>query len=126
MTPLLRLEPDKIAGDSTCIRNGGLAMNFRLIVTALVLSSGVAFAQSAELKNAHRAAVAAQSCELTLDSTKSSQLGDAVQRLEQKSGLAQGDLDSLFSEAQAAADADKATFCNDVEKLIDDVIASAE
>jgi hypothetical protein len=103
-------------------------MKFRLISAALFTTAATtsAFAQSAELKLAHKAAVSAQACDLNLDSAKSSQLGDAVQRLEQKSGLAQGDLDALFTEAQTAADADKDAFCKDAEKTIDQVIASAK
>jgi hypothetical protein len=106
----------------------GFIMNFRLIVSvcfALSLTAGAVFAQTAELKTAQKAAVAAQICELNLDSGKSSQLGDAVQRLEQKSGLAQGDLDASFTEAQTAAEADKAGFCGDAAKLVDDTIAAA-
>jgi hypothetical protein len=103
-------------------------MTFRLIAAALIVTAATtsAFAQSAELKMAHKAAVSAQACDLNLDSAKSSQLGDAVQRLEQKSGLAQGDLDALFTEAQTAADADKTTFCTDAEKTIDKVIAATK
>jgi hypothetical protein len=103
-------------------------MTFRLIAAAMffAVATTSAFAQSAELKMAHKAAVSAQACDLNLDSAKSSELGDAVQRLEQKSGLAQGDLDALFTEAQTAADADKAAFCTDAEKTIDKVIAAAK
>ena len=45
------------------------------------------------------------------------QLGDAVQRMEQRSGLAQGDLDALWSATQQAADADNAGFCAEAAGL---------
>ncbi len=110
------------------INQPGAPMNRIVVIAglALALTTSAAMAQSAELKLAHRAAVAAQACELNLDSAKSSQLGDAVQRLEQKSGLAQGDLDAQFTETQAAADTDKAGFCDGAAKAVDDVIAAAK
>jgi len=77
----------------------------------------------ADLVAAYKAGVAAVKCDLGLASDKSSQLGDAVQRIEQKSGLAQGDLDAQWSETEAAADADNAGFCADASALIDKVIA---
>jgi hypothetical protein len=106
----------------------GVSMKIRLVVAGLVLalSASATLAQSAELKLAHKAAVAAQACDLNLDSAKSSQLGDAVLRLEQKSGLAQSELDTLFAEAQAAADADKAAFCADAAKAVDSVLAATK
>jgi hypothetical protein len=87
-----------------------------------------AFAQSApaDLIAAYQAGVAAEKCNLGLDSSKSSQLGDAVQRVEQRSGLAQNDLDALWSKTQAAADADNAGFCAQAAAGVDGVIASAQ
>ncbi len=97
------------------------------IVVASLLTAGAVFAQSApaELVSAYKAGVAAAKCNLGLDSAKESQLGDAVQRIEQKSGLAQGDLDALWSETQAAVEADSAGFCAAATADIDKTIASA-
>ncbi len=94
------------------------------IALATVALSLPAAAQSApaDLVAAYKAGVAGQKCELGLDSDKSSQLGDAVARVEQKSGLAQGDLDALWSETEAAADADNAGFCAEAAALVDKVI----
>jgi hypothetical protein len=93
----------------------------------LVVLPIVALAQSApaELVAAYKAGVAAEKCSLDLASDKSSQLGDAVQRMEQRSGLAQGDLDALWSATQQAADADNAGFCAEAAGLVDGVIAGA-
>ena len=68
-------------------------MKIRLMfASAIVLAatSSVALAQSApaDLIAAYQAGVAAAKCNLGLDSGKSSQLGDAVQRIEQRSGSA--------------------------------------
>ena len=71
------------------------------------------------------AGVAAAKCNLGLDSAKESQLGDAVQRIEQKSGLAQDALDALWSETQAAYESDPAGFCAAATDDIDKSIASA-
>ena len=106
-------------------------MKIRLIfasVIALTATSSVVFAQSApaDLIAAYQAGVAAAKCDLGLDSGKSSQLGDAVQRIEQRSGLGQNDLDALWSKTQADADADNAGFCAQAAAGIDDVIASAQ
>jgi hypothetical protein len=106
-------------------------MKSRLIYFAVVvmtIGSGFAFAQSApaDLIAAYQAGVAAAKCNLGLDSGKSSQLGDAVQRIEQRSGLAQNDLDALWSKTQAEADADNAGFCSKAAAGIDGVIASAQ
>lgn len=92
-----------------------------LVTVALSLP---AFAQKApaDLVAAYKAGVAGQKCDLGLDSDKSSQLGDAVARVEQKSGLAQEDLDALWSETEAAADADNTGFCAEAAALIDKVI----
>jgi hypothetical protein len=102
-------------------------MNIKLfasILFASLLTAGAVFAQSAppQLVSAYRAGVAAAKCDLGLDSAKESQLGDAVQRAEQKSGLAQAELDTLWSDTQAAQGADPAGFCAaavaDIEKTI--------
>ena len=110
---------------------GALAMKSRLMFSAILvagLGSGFAFAQSApaDLIAAYKAGVAAAKCNLGLDSGKSSQLGDAVQRIEQRSGLAQNDLDALWTKTQGEADADNAGFCGSAAAGIDGVIASAQ
>jgi hypothetical protein len=101
-----------------------------MFASAIVLAatSSVALAQSApaDLIAAYQAGVAAAKCNLGLDSGKSSQLGDAVQRIEQRSGLGQNDLDALWSKTQADADADNAGFCAQAAAGIDSVIASAQ
>jgi hypothetical protein len=107
------------------------AMKIRLkFASAIVLAAASlpALAQSApaDLVAAYRAGVAAAKCNLGLDSGKSSQLGDAVQRIEQRSGLAQNDLDALWSKTQGDADADNAGFCASAAAGIDGVIASAQ
>jgi hypothetical protein len=91
-------------------------------IFALALSATSPFAQSADLVTAYKAGVAGAKCNLGLDSTKSSQLGDAVQRAEQRSGLAQGDLDALWSKTEAEADADNAGFCANAAAMIDSAI----
>jgi len=103
-------------------------MKFRLPLAAVMVSglASLAVAQSAELAAAYKAGVAAEKCGLNLDSARSSALGDAVQRIEQRSGLAQGDLDALWSKTQGDADADNAGFCADAGKLVDQVIAAAK
>ncbi len=110
---------------------GAVAMKTRLIISTLLavgLGSGTALAQSApaDLVAAYQAGVAAAKCNLGLDSGKSSQLGDAVQRIEQRSGLAQNDLDALWTKTQGDADADNAGFCSAAAAGIDGVIASAQ
>lgn len=104
-------------------------MNFRAM--ALVLTIGLAWAAPAFPQNApadliaaYKAGVAGQKCDLGLDSGKSSKLGDAVQRIEQRSGLAQGDLDALWSKTEADADADLAGFCAKAGALVDKTIAA--
>ena len=57
-----------------------------LFAAALTLGAVLAQAASAELVSAYQAGVAGKLCEPKLDSDKSSRLGDAVQRAEQKSG----------------------------------------
>jgi hypothetical protein len=97
---------------------------FLSFALATALTAGAVFAQSApaDLVSAYKAGVAGAKCDLALDAGKESQLGDGVQRAEQKSGLAQADLDALWSKTEGEADADKAGFCaaaaGDVEKLL--------
>jgi hypothetical protein len=67
-------------------------MTFRVYAVAGLICAGPcasAWAQTApaDLVAAYRAGVAAAKCDLALDSAKSSALGDAVQRIEQRSGL---------------------------------------
>lgn len=105
-------------------------MNLKLIASftlATALTAGAVFAQSApaDLVTAYKAGVAAAKCDLGLDPGKESQLGDAVQRIEQKSGLAQGDLDALWSSTQADQAADSAGFCGAGAAAIDKTIAAA-
>jgi hypothetical protein len=99
----------------------------KLAVIALFAASlslpALAQKAPADLVAAYKAGVAGQKCDLGLDSDKSSQLGDAVARAEQKSGLAQGDLDALWADTEAAADADLAGFCAAAGAIIDKVIA---
>jgi hypothetical protein len=105
-------------------------MNLKLVASfafATMLTAGAVFAQSApaDLVTAYKAGVAAAKCDLGIDPAKESQLGDAVQRIEQKSGLAQGDLDALWSDTQAAQAADAAGFCGAGADAIDKTIAAA-
>lgn len=104
-------------------------MNLRMMALALAVGvawAAPAFPQSApaDLIAAYRAGVAGQKCDLGLDSGKSSKLGDAVQRIEQRSGLAQGDLDALWSKTEADADADPAGFCAAAGALVDKTVAA--
>ena len=106
-------------------------MKFKVMfITAILIAatSLPAAAQSApaDLIAAYKAGVAAAKCNLGLDSNKSSQLGDAVQRIEQRSGLGQNDLDALWSKTQADADANNAGFCAQAAAGINGVIASAQ
>ena len=96
-----------------------------LFASALTIGAVVAHAASAELNDAYIAGVAGKVCTPKLDSGKSSALGDAVQRAEQKSGLAQGDLDALWKQTQEAARADDVAFCAKALPMIDPVIKSA-
>jgi hypothetical protein len=105
-------------------------MNIKLvaaIAVATLLTAGAVFAQSkpAELLLAYRAGVAAATCDLGLDPAKESEIGDAVQRIEQKSGLAQPELDALWAETQAAQGADSDGFCAAAAADIDKTIAAA-
>jgi hypothetical protein len=93
-----------------------------LALLALVMPAA-AQSPPADLVAAYKAGVAAVKCDLHLTSDKSSQLGDAVQKIEVRSGLAQPDLDALWTTTEAAADADKAGFCADAGKVVDKVIA---
>jgi hypothetical protein len=79
-----------------------------------------------DLVAAYRAGVAAAKCDLGLDSAKSSALGDAVQRIEQRSGLGQGELDALWTKTQDEAEADNAAYCAREANNIDGVISSAK
>jgi hypothetical protein len=106
-------------------------MNSRLIASILfasLLTAGAVFAQAAppELSMAYRAGVAAAKCNLGLDQATESQLGDAVQRLEQKSGLAQPELDALWSDTQSAQAADVEGFCAAAAKDVEKTIAAAK
>lgn len=105
-------------------------MNVKLIASltlATLLTAGAVLAQSAPaaLVSAYKAGVAAAKCDLGLDPAKESALGDAVQRVEQKSGLAQDQLDTLWNDTQAAHDADAAGFCAAAGGEIDKTIAAA-
>lgn len=99
-----------------------------LAIFALAGVPGAALAQAApaDLVAAYKAGVAAEKCSLSLASDKSSQLGDAVQRIEQRSGLAQADLDALWAKTQADADADNAGFCAAAAPLVDKTITAAK
>lgn len=99
-----------------------------LSAAAAVAIVGTALAQAAapaELVAAYKAGVAAEKCGMKITSELSSQLGDAVQRIEQRSGMAQADLDALWAQYQASATADPEGFCPEAMGLIDTVIASA-
>lgn len=97
-----------------------------LFATALTIGAVMAQAASADLTNAYMAGVAGKVCEPKLDSSKSSALGDAVLRAEQKSGLAQDDLDALWSKTEADAKTDNAAFCANAVPLVDAVIKAAQ
>jgi hypothetical protein len=97
-----------------------------LFASALTVGAVVAQAASAELADAYAAGVAGKVCEPKLDSEKSSALGDAVQRAEQKSGLSQDDLDVLWSSTQDEAKADSAAFCAKAVPLVDAMIKAAQ
>ena len=106
-------------------------MNIKLIAAlsvATLLTAGAVLAQSAppDLVSAYKAGVAAAKCNLGLDPAKESALGDAVQRIEAKSGLAQGELDAAWADAQAAQAADAEGFCAAAAKDIDKAIAAAK
>jgi hypothetical protein len=97
-----------------------------LFASALTLGAVFANAASAELNDAYVAGVAGKLCTPKLDSKKSSELGDAVQRAEQKSGLAQDDLDALWKKTQDEAKADNAAFCEKAVPLVEAVIKAGQ
>ena len=106
-------------------------MKSRLILSVLfasALSVGAVVAQTApaELIAAYEAGVAGKMCKPKLDSAKSSALGNAVQHFEQKSGLAQADLDALWTKTQGDAKADAAGFCGKSMAQVDEVIKAAQ
>jgi hypothetical protein len=105
----------------------GIIMNSRfaisvLFASALTVGAVLAHAGTAELENAYQAGVAGKVCEPKLDSSQSSALGEAVQRAEQKSGLAQDDLDAMWTKAEQEARADNAAFCAKASPLVEAVI----
>ena len=101
-------QPQPVSGDF---------MKSRLVLSVLfasALSVGAVVAQTApaELIAAYEAGVAGKMCKPKLDSAMSSALGNAVQHFEQKSGLAQNDLDALWTKTQDGAKADAEGFCS--------------
>ena len=97
-----------------------------LFATALTLGAVLAHAAvPAELTKTYEAGVAGKICKPAPDSAKSSKLGDAVQRAEQKSGLAQADLDAAWTAVETAAKAD-AGFCAKAPAMIDAAIKAAQ
>ena len=109
----------------------GDIMKSRLILSVLfasALSVGAVVAQTApaELIAAYEAGVAGKMCKPKLDSAKSSALGNAVQHFEQKSGLAQADLDALWAKTQGDAKADAEGFCGKAMAQVDAVIKAAQ
>ena len=109
----------------------GEFMKSRLVLSVLfasALSVGAVVAQTApsELIAAYEAGVAGKVCLPKLDSAKSSSLGNAVQHFEQKSGLAQADLDALWKKTQLEARADQAGFCEKAMAEVDQVIKDSQ
>jgi AmiR/NasT family two-component response regulator len=109
----------------------GEFMKSRLVLSVLfasALSVGAVVAQTApsDLIAAYEAGVAGKVCKPKLDSAKSSALGNAVQHFEQKSGLAQADLDALWTKIQGDAKADAAGFCEKAMAEVDQVIKAAQ
>lgn len=96
------------------------------LIYAVAGNSAWAQAAPPDLVAAYRAGVAAAKCDLALDSAKSSALGDAVQRIEQRSGLGQNDLDALWAKTQDEAEADNAAYCAKESGRIDAVISLAK
>lgn len=93
---------------------------------AVLLSAEPCSAQSSDgITDAYRAGVAAVECNLNLSSETSSALGDAVQRVEQASGMSQQQLDSLWKKLTGEAKADNAGFCATAAPLVDQTIASS-
>jgi hypothetical protein len=118
---------DKIVADMRP-EQGAMHMLLRLSAAIVVTTAGVVMAQSApaDLVAAYRAGVAAAKCDLALDSAKTSELGDAVQRIEQRSGLSQNELDALWTQTQDLATADSAAYCAKEAGGIDAVITSSK
>lgn len=115
-------QPQPVSGDF---------MKSRLVLSVLfasALSVGAVLAQTApaELIAAYEAGVAGKMCKPKLDSAQSSALGNAVQHFEQKSGLAQADLDALWTKTQGDAKADAEGFCGKAMAQVDEVIKAAE
>ena len=115
-------QPQSVSGDF---------MKSRLLLSVLfasALSVGAVVAQTApaELIAAYEAGVAGKVCKPKLDSAKSSALGNAVQHFEQKSGLAQADLDALWTKTQGDAKADAAGFCDRAMAQVDQVIKATQ
>ena len=109
----------------------GEFMKSRLVLSVLfasALSVGAVVAQTApsELIAAYEAGVAGKVCLPKLDSAKSSSLGNAVQHFEQKSGLAQADLDALWKKTQLEARADQSGFCEKAMAEVDQVIKDSQ
>jgi hypothetical protein len=94
------------------------------IFTAAAFSAP-AFAD-ASVEDAYYAGVAAQKCGLELSAEQSSLLGDAVQRAEQASGLAAGDLDTLWKKVNAEADKDTEGFCGAHKAAVEKTLAAAK
>jgi Skp family chaperone for outer membrane proteins len=122
---------DKILGDTAPRQTRGKAMKIRFygvmgLICASSASGAWAQAAPADLVAAYRAGVAAAKCDLALDSAKSSALGDAVQRIEQRSGLGQNDLDALWAKTQDEAEADNAAYCAKEAGRIDAAISLAK
>jgi hypothetical protein len=78
------------------------------------------------ITDAYRAGVAAVECDFDVSSELSSALGEAVQRIEQASGMGQKQLDGLWAKLVAEAKADPVGFCAAAAALIDQTLASAQ
>ena len=127
----MALSTSRLIGTKSVQPVQGEFMKARFVLSVLLasgLSVGAVMAQTApaELIAAYEAGVAGKFCKPKLDSAKSSQLGDAVQRAEQKSGLGQADLDALWSKTQADAKADAAGFCANAMPQVDTVIKASQ
>jgi hypothetical protein len=97
-------------------------MRILIVFTAIAALSTTASANEA-VANAYYAGVAAQKCGLELSAEQSSLLGDVVQRAEQSSGLAAGDLDGIWKKVNAEADADADGFCGAHKGAVAEAIA---
>ena len=111
-----------ILGMNAMTSRFSLAAVFGLVLTSAVLAQSA----PADLIAAYQAGVAAAKCNLGLDAAKTSALGDAVTRIEQRSGLAQNDLDALWTKTQGDADAGLDGFCTAAAGQIDPTIAAAK